>query len=62
MIIQSKSQAFSALLIEYAKFDVICMEVSKLIEEGYDIIEIRGEKFVYEGSLSGHQEEGTDSA
>jgi hypothetical protein len=41
-----ESQAFSVPLIETAYIDVIKKEVWRLVEAGYDIIEIKGIRFV----------------
>lgn len=41
----SRAIALSSVLIEQAPADVVCLEVGKLLDEGYTMIQITGIRF-----------------
>jgi hypothetical protein len=45
MRILQKAKQFTAVQIISAYADIVCQEVNKLLDDGFDIIEIRGMKY-----------------
>ena len=51
-VVEQKSKAISATMIDFANLDVVCFEVRKLIDDfGADTIVITGQRFSEEAEV-----------